>query len=276
MDDLSKLSDEELDQAIEAGSQLDQSPSEPEAEEEVVDQAEEVADEAEPAESETVEAKEEVAEEQKSEEEAPATQPSRRENLRIQQLLEKLQKQSQTPAEHKVPTGIDYGASLDADPEVIQQLESDRQQVANQSYSDGLEQAKSIQFHTRLEIDAPKVEGKYKQLNPEDKENFNPALANAVNTWYLQMAGYDQQSGKVANSDIRYAEFVEGIMELGKVIGTQESAKAVKNVAKQAATTGLRPDGSTAKRLDLNKAPGAMSDEELDAFLAKQGIATKR
>ena len=215
MDDLSKLSDEELDQAIEAGSQLDQSPSEPEAEEEVVDQAEEVADEAEPAESETVEAKEEVAEEQKSEEEAPATQPSRRENLRIQQLLEKLQKQSQTPAEHKAPTGIDYGTALDADPEVIQQLESDRQQVANQSYSEGLEQAKSIQFHTRLEIDAPKVEGKYKQLNPEDKENFNPALANAVNTWYLQMAGYDQQSGKVANSDIRYAEFVEGIMELG-------------------------------------------------------------
>lgn len=276
MDDLSKLSDEELDQAIEAGSQLDQSPSEPEAEEEVVDQAEEVADEAEPAESETVEAKEEVAEEQKSEEEAPATQPSRRENLRIQQLLEKLQKQSQTPAEHKAPTGIDYGTALDADPEVIQQLESDRQQVASQSYSEGLEQAKSIQFHTRLEIDAPKVEGKYKQLNPEDKENFNPALANAVNTWYLQMAGYDQQSGKVANSDIRYAEFVEGIMELGKVIGTQESAKAVKNVAKQAATTGLRPDGSTAKRLDLNKAPGAMTDEELDAFLAKEGIATKR
>jgi len=276
MDDLSKLTDEELDQAIEAGSQLDQSPSEPESEEEVVDQAEEVAEEAEPAESETVEAKEEVAEEQKSEEEAPATQPSRRENLRIQQLLEKLQKQSQTPAEHKVPTGIDYGTALDADPEVIQQLESDRQQVANQSYNEGLEQAKSIQFHTRLEIDAPKVEGKYKQLNPEDKENFNPALANAVNTWYLQMAGYDQQSGKVANSDIRYAEFVEGIMELGKVIGTQESAKAVKNVAKQAATTGLRPDGSTAKRLDLNKAPGAMTDEELDAFLAKQGVATKR
>jgi hypothetical protein len=270
MDDLSKLTDEELDQAIEAGSQLDQSPSEQEAEEEVVDQPEAESAEA-PADEEPAE-KEEV--EEQGEESAP--QPSRRENLRIQQLLEKLQKQPQAPAEHKAPTGIDYGATLDADPEVISQLESDRQQVAATSYNEGLEQAKSIQFHTRLEIDAPKVESKYKQLNPEDKENFNPALANAVNTWYLQTSGYDQQTGKVANPNIRYAEFVEGIMELGRVIGSQESVKAAKNVAKQAATTGLRPDGSTAKRLDLNKAPGAMSDEELDAFLAKQGVATKR
>ena len=269
MDDLSKLSDEELDQAIEAGSQLDQSPSEQEAEEEVVDQpaedAEAPAEPEEPAEKEVVEEPGE-----------PAPQPSRRENLRIQQLLEKLQKQPQAPAEHKVPTGLNYGETLDADPAVIQQLESDRQYVANQSYNEGLEQAKSIQFNTRREIDAPKVESKYKQLNPEDSENFNPALANAVNTWYLQTTGYDTETGRVSNPNIRYSEFVEGIMELGKVIGAQEDGKTAKNVAKQAATTGLRPDGSTAKRLDLNKAPGAMSDEELDAFLAKQGVATKR
>ena len=97
-----------------------------------------------------------------------------------------------------------------------------------------------------------------------------------MNTWYLQTTGYDAETGRGANPNIRYSEFVEGIMELGKVIGSQEAVKTAKNVAKQAATTGLRPDGSTAKRLDLNKAPGAMTDEELDAFLAKQGVATKR
>lgn len=267
MDDLSKLTDEELDQAIESGSELDQSPSEQPAEEAVVEETtEEAAEETE---------KQETEPEAEEGEEEAAPPVSRRENLRIQQVLERLKQQDKKPEAPK-PTGLDYNNALDADPEVIKQLEADREAAARAAYQQGLEQTKSIQFHTRLEIDAPKVESKYPQLNPQDKENFNPALANAVNTWYLQTSGYDQQTGKVANPNIRYAEFVEGIMELGRVIGSQESVKAAKNVAKQAATTGLRPDGSTAKRLDLNKAPGAMTDEELDAFLAKQGVATKR
>jgi hypothetical protein len=64
-------------------------------------------------------------------------------------------------------------------------------------------------------------------------------------------------------------------MELGEVIGSQKAQSAVKNVAKQAAQTGLRPDGSQAKRLDLNKSPDAMSDEELDAFLKQAGVHTR-
>lgn len=264
MDDLTKLTDEELDQAIESSSELDQSPSEPTTPEVVEEQVE--AEEA-PEEVEAAPAEEEA------QEEAPQ-QPSRRENLRIQQVLERLKQQPQAP---EVPqaTGLDYGTALDADPEVIKQLQDDRQAASQTAYTQGLEQAKSIQFHTRLEIDAPRVEGKYAQLNPDDKENFNPALANAVNTWYLQTSGYDQNSDTVANPSIRYADFVDGIMELGEVIGSQKAQKTVQNVAKQAAQTGLRPDGSSAKRLDLNKSPGAMSDEELDAFLKQQGIHTR-
>lgn len=266
MDDLTKLTDEELDQAIESSSELDQSPSEPTTPEVVEEQEPEaeVAPEepaAEPAEEE-------------AQEEAPQ-QPARRENLRIQQVLERLKQQPQAPEAPQTATGLDYGTALDADPEVIKQLEADRQAASQTAYNQGLEQAKSIQFHTRLEIDAPRVESKYAQLNPDDKENFNPALANAVNTWYLQTSGYDQQTDTVANPNIRYADFVEGIMELGEVIGSQKAQKTVQNVAKQAAQTGLRPDGSSAKRLDLNKAPGAMSDEELDAFLKQQGIHTR-
>ena len=64
-------------------------------------------------------------------------------------------------------------------------------------------------------------------------------------------------------------------MELGEVIGAKKAQTAAKNVAKQARTTGLRPDGSSAKRLDLNKAPDQMTDEELDAFLNKAGVPTK-
>jgi len=264
--DASQMTDEELDQMIESGSTLDVSPSEPTTEEEVVD---EVAEE---VETPTEEVEAEPAEET-AQEEAP--QPvSNRENLRIQKLIERM-KQAPVQPEAPKPTGLDYGTALDADPEVIKQLEADRQAASQTAYSQGLEQAKSIQFHTRLELDAPKVEAKYAVLNPEDKENFNPALANAVNTWYLQTAGYDQTTGSVGNSDIRYADFVESIMELGEVIGAKKAVVAAKNVAKQARTTGLRPDGSSAKRLDLNKAPGAMTDEELDAFLSKAGVQTK-
>jgi hypothetical protein len=267
MDDLTKLTDEELDQAIESGSELDQSPSEPTTEEVVEDTTEEVAEEAAAVEE------AEPAEEQGAEE-APQ-QPSRRENLRIQQVLERLKQQPKAPEAPQPAEGLDYGTALDADPEVIQQLQADRQAASQTAYNQGLEQAKSIQFHTRLEIDAPKVESKFSQLNPEDKENFNPALANAVNTWYLSTAGYDQASDTVANPNIRYAEFVESVMELGEVIGAQKAQRSVQNIAKQAATTGLRPDGSQAKRLDLNKSPDAMSDEELDAFLKQAGVHTR-
>jgi len=266
--DASQMTDEELDQAIESGSPLEQSPSEaseqdePTTEEEVVEKEAEEAEEPEAA---------EPVEEVEKEDPQPPKEQSHRENLRIQQLLERI-KQQPTQPEAPRAAGIDYGNALDADPEVIQQLEADRQAASQSAYSQGLEQAKSIQFHTRLEIDAPKVESKYAVLNPQDKENFNPALANAVNTWYLQTTGYDQATGHVATTDVRYADFVEGIMELGEVIGAKKAQTAVKNVTKQVRSTGLRPDGSSAKRLDLSKSPDQMSDEELDAFLSKAGV----
>lgn len=269
--DASQMTDEELDQMIEPSSPLEESPSEEasapeETEEEAVEEKEQ---------EEEVETPEEVEEpaEEVAKEDPPA---SRRENLRIQQLLEKIKQQPQNQPEVPQNNGLDYGTALDADPEVIQQLEADRQAASQTAYSQGLEQAKSIQFHTRLELDAPKVESKYAVLNPQDKENFNPALADAVNTWYLSSVGYDQNSGLVKTPDIRYADFVEGIMELGEVIGAKKAATAAKNVAKQARTTGLRPDGSSAKRLDLSKSPDQMSDEELDAFLNKAGVPTKQ
>lgn len=268
--DASQMTDEELDQMIEPSSPLEESPSEEASAPEETE--EEAVEEQEQEEEVTSPEKEEEPAEEVAKEDPPA---SRRENLRIQQLLEKIKQQPQNQPEVPQNNGLDYGTALDADPEVIQQLEADRQAASQTAYSQGLEQAKSIQFHTRLELDAPKVESKYAVLNPQDKENFNPALADAVNTWYLSSVGYDQNSGLVKTPDIRYADFVEGIMELGEVIGAKKAATAAKNVAKQARTTGLRPDGSSAKRLDLSKSPDQMSDEELDAFLNKAGVPTK-
>lgn len=255
MDDLSNLTDEELQEKIEPSQEIEESSNnEATTEEEVVEQEAEQEVNNEPS--------EEV--EQAQEEERP---PSRREQLRIQQLLSKL-KETEAPQPNE-PKGLDYSRQLDADQEVISQLEQDRRNYGQNLYNQGLEQAKSIQFHTRLEIDAPKVEAKYSQLNPNDKNNFNPVVATAINEWYLATTGYDAQSGSVKNSDIRYADFVDGIMELSNELASQKNISTAKNIAKQSAQTGLRPDGSSSKRLNLNKAPQDMTNEELEAFLAK-------
>lgn len=200
--------------------------------------------------------------------------PSRRESLRIQKLIEKLKSPQQQSSPQFQHQGLNYGEALDADPTVVKQLEDDRRAYAEQSYNQGLQQAQSIQFHTRLEIDAPKVVAKYSQLNPEDKEHFNPVLADAVNSWYLTTTGFNPETGSVSNANVRYAEFVDSIFELGNEIAGQKVQATAKNIARQAATTALRPDGSSSKRLNLNQPVENMSDEELDAYGKQLGLAT--
>lgn len=211
----------------------------------------------------------EEAEGEEAEEEE--RKPSRRESLRIQALVSKLKQKEEAPERRN--DGLNYKTALDADDETLTKLEEDRTGYGDRRYNEGLEQAKSIQFHTRLEIDAPKVEAKYPVLDKESPK-FNPAVADAINSWYLATTGFDAKTNRVANADIRYKDFVEGIMELSDEMAGEKVATTKKNIAKQAATTGLRPSGGTAKRLNLNQTPGAMSDEELKAVIA-QSIPSK-
>lgn len=236
-----------------------ESPEPEEAQDEVVETPEEE------------ETEEEVVEEEPVEEEE-AKQPSRRESLRIQKLIEKLKDNEKKPSSLPQLNGLNYADALDADPDTVEQLNKDRQNYAEQAYYQGLEQAKSLQFHTRLEIDAPKVMSRYKELDPENKEFFNPAVADAINTWYLNTTGYNAESDTVSNPTVRYAEFVDSVFELANAIAGEKVQKSVKNLAKQAATTGLRPDGSSVKRLDLNKPLNKMSDEELKAYGKQLGL----
>lgn len=196
--------------------------------------------------------------------------PSRRESLRIQQLIDKMKQQAPAPKpQAQRQDALDYANALDADPEVIRQLEADRQAASDASYSAGLEQNKSILFHTRLEIDAPRVEAKYKFLDPSDKESFDPVRANAMNQLYLNASGYDADSGTVLNPNIRYAEFVEAQMEFAEALLADKQVRTTKNIVKQTAQTGLRPDGSSAKRLNLNQSEKTMSLEELYAAIGQ-------
>lgn len=214
----------------------------------------------------------EITEEETPEEtpETPEGQekpPSRRESLRIQQLLQKMKESKEEPTAPKVPNALDYNQALDADPEVISKLEEDRNQFGQTIRDQTLEQVKSIQFHTRLEIDAPRVESKYPTLDKLSPD-FNPAVADALNTSYLSMVGYDPDTDTVKNPNIRYADYIEAQMELAEAIAGERNQKTAQNIAKQAATTGLRPDGSKAKGLNLNQSPDQMTDEELAAAIA--------
>jgi hypothetical protein len=243
--------DKSTSQPIDEEEQEELESTSEETTEDVVEEVEETQEDVEPE-----------VDEAPAEEEKP---PSRRENLRIQQLISKIREQDSTPTA-PVIEGMDYRTKLEADDETVKTLEEDRQKYGQVSYQEGLKQAQSIQFHTRLEIDAPRVESKYPELDSKS-ENFNPALADAVNQWYLATAGYDPQSNQVQNANVRYMDFVEGIMEMADEIAGQKVQKTQKNIAKQAANTGLRPDGSSAKTLNLNKAPQDMTDEELEAVI---------
>lgn len=221
----------------------------------------------------TVETSPDVKEEATQEEgakEAPS-EPSRRENLRIQQLLAKMNAQKRSaPSQPEQPKALNYREALEADDEVVKTLEQDRETYGQHQYTQGLSQAEKLaqsqMFHTRLELDAPKVAKDYPIFDNKSPE-FNPVLTDSVNRMYLNFVGYDHNTGSVERTDVRYAEFVEAIFELGNEIGTKKAEASRKNIAKQAASTGLRPDGSKAKGLNLNKAPSDMTDEELEAVI---------
>lgn len=207
--------------------------------------------------------KEEVEPEEETEEEEKPI--SRREKLRVVDLLNKgVTLPSVTPP---VTDALDYEKELEADPETIRKLQEDRQTASEAMYRKGVEQANSIRFHTRLEIDAPRIETKYPQLDKTSDE-FHPVLAHAINTMFLSAAGFDVKTDTVQNADLRYADYVESIFELANEIAGEKVESSSKKIAKQAAQAGLRPDGSSTKKLNLNKPPEQMTDEELDARIA--------
>lgn len=221
-------------------------------------------------ETESAESEPEQSEEQAEEEEPSETPPiSRRKAARLEKLeslVDRLKGEEKQPAFNQ-PKGMDYRKTLDADEETVNQLEADRKSYAEASFQQGVEQARTLQFHTRLEIDSPRVESKYPLFDTGSSE-FKPEAANAINRWYLAAVGYDAENDTVKNPNVRYMDFVDGIMELADSMAGVKVEKTQQNIAKQAAQTGLRPDGSSAK-MNLNKPPGQMTDEELKAVIAQ-------
>lgn len=194
---------------------------------------------------------------------------SRRAAKRLEKLegiIERIRGPQQQP--QRIAPNIDYQKLIEAEPEVYDQLAKASQDYGQSQYEAGLQAANSVRFHTRLEIDAPRIESKYPQFDKSSPE-FNPGVASAMNNWYLAMVGYDPQTDSVKNADVRYGDFVEGIMELAEAMAGVKTARTTENVARQAANVGLRPDGSSAKPLNWQgKDSSAMSDAELKAAIA--------
>ena len=263
-EDVTKLTDEELDARID-GTEPEE-PDKQEADEPDDQSQDEPQDE--PVEEDT----EETEEEEQSEEEAPEETkdeerkpPSRRETLRIEQILKKRAEKPAPAPSRPIAEPIDYSESLDADEETVRTLRDDRDNYGRQQYEQGTTASErrvvASEFRTNIRLDLPLVKDRLGKLDPED--------VRAIDTEYLQFVGFDESDGFVQHADIGYADYVEARIEQAERLAKRMTAETTKNIAKQTASTGLRPDGSSAKRLNLNKNPQAMTDEELDAVIGQ-------
>lgn len=226
-----------------------------------------------PEELEVEEEPEDAPEEEEVEEEPPKSRRLQKreaqleEKLKIHDLMDQLKQRS---APQQQPQGLNYGEQLNADPETVQQLEADRQTFGEQSYNQGLQEARSIEWKMGVKMEAPQVFQEYPYMNPKSSE-YDPAIAQSLDQEYLWMSQFDPDTGVAHNPGISYSRFVEARHQQANRIAGERIQRSTKNIARQSAMTGLRPDGGTSKRLDLTKAPGDMSLEELYAVTGAAG-----
>lgn len=268
MADASQLTDDELKEVIETG--VEPETPESEIQPDKVDEPSK-SEESKESETKTEEVPEAEAKVEPPEEEGPKA-PSRREQLRVQDLLAKYG----TPKEKQPQTkGPDFRTKVEADEDTYKTIEDTATEFGRNQYEQGLERAKYYQWETLLNVDEPQVRSKYPELDPHNKEKFHPALHKAMTGKYAAFVGYDAGDPEkgiarsVRNPEIRFLDFVESEMEFADELAAQRVERTTENIVKQAAQTGLRPDGSTSKKLNLNQAPQNMTLEELYASIGQ-------
>lgn len=139
------------------------------------------------------------------------------------------------------------------------QLEQDRQAYAelqrqtgiNQGANHAFSQYKLDRFADNLELDKERVTLNHPALD-ETSDDFQPARASRLNRMYYNYIGYDEKKGTVARTDVRYKDFIDGMMALADDIASTRSSETVKNVARQASRTGVRPNGGRTTGPSLN------------------------
>lgn len=245
-----EINEEELDTST---GNADES-QEDESEEEVVDESDSHEEE-------------DDDQQEEDEEERPV---SKRENKRINQLLERLKSKEESGEGLTKAEKAERKRIIDEGDYDLDEINDMAGKYGDSRYEEGLRTAQqqvqnALTFNTRLELDVPKVASKYDFLD-QDSDNFDPGRATFINEMYLRTVGFDQRSGTVKNTDIRYHEFVDGIMELVDVQASAKESSTRKNFAKQAAKTGVRPAG-VSKPYNGDD-PSKMTTEQLNAAIA--------
>jgi hypothetical protein len=152
-------------------------------------------------------------------------------------------------------------------------MEDVAEQYASGRTQEVLTQVQTQNWRRFLSYEDREVRAKYPELDKNNTEKFHPALANAMSMRYLRMVGWtpgDPQRGipeSVKIPDISYTEFVDSEMEYINEAASLKAAASTNNTTRQVANTGLRPDGSSARAMDLGKAPQDMTNEELEAAI---------
>lgn len=189
--------------------------------------------------------------------------------LGMNKILDRIQAVREAPSQRQRQDPLDYRQAIDAPDEVYEQLASDRDTYGKSQYEQGTQDAsrnsRLDKWELSAKIDYPLVADKLKTLAPED--------VDVLNREYFLVSGVRQTEGggivDVTNPNIGYADFINARIEQAERLATRMNLNTQKNVARQAANTGLRPDGTSAKPLNLNKAPQDMTDKELDAFISR-------
>ena len=241
----------------------------------------EQAEEQESAVEETEETEEESQEQsqEESEESEETTEPlSRRQEKRVEQVeaqakeykLNKILDRVQAVKQSQPKKPLDYKDVMNAPDELVGRLDKDRQDYGDQKYNEGLERVKLSEWKTNIRLDLPIVKEQMDKLDTED--------ARAIDREYLIYSGFDPETNTVRNSDISYADFVSGRIEQAKRLAQSLAVKSQKNITKQAAQTGIRPDGGAVRSKtitspeDIANIDQADWDKNRDAYLKQLGV----
>jgi len=215
--------------------------------------------------NEVVEESAQTDESQETEEEQPELSPRQQKRVeqveeqakeyKLNKILDRIQNTKQTPSQRENP--LDYREAIDAPDEVYNTLDKDRSQYGDQRYNEGLEVAKAIEFRTNIRLDLPIVKEKLDKLDPQD--------AATLDREYLQFVGFNPKNGTVQHADVGYADFIEARIEQAERLARSMTQQTHKNIAKQAAQVGVRPDGSTRSGVKVQN-PGDISSMSDDDF----------
>jgi len=252
-----------ISQTIDGGATLDESTS-PEQLEQITDDNTEGTDEAidneETTDSQSDDENSDDSEEEVTEDLSPRQTKlvEQIKPLKLNAILERI-----TTPQGKQYTPPNLRDTIDADDETMATIEN----ANSQAYNEGLKQANSVRLHTQIEIDAPVVNSKHKILNP-DAEEFNPAVADTLNNMYLNTVQYDPKTDTFNNPTVRYAPFIDAMMELIETAATNKVQESRKNIAQQASNTGIRPNGASPK-VYAGDDPSKMTNEQLQAAIAR-------